>query len=56
MPKVKKGESRSHYVARAVPILMSEGLTQKQAVGKAEGMYTGKWGLKKGKRRALLHG
>jgi hypothetical protein len=47
MPAVKKGEKRSDYVGRAVPQLMKEGLTQKQAVGKAEGMYTGKWGQKK---------
>ena len=33
-------ESRNSYVARAVPILMGEGLTRDQAVGKAEGMYT----------------
>lgn len=39
MPKVRKGESRNKYVARAIPIIMKEGLTQKQAVGKAEGMY-----------------
>ncbi len=40
MPSVKKGEIRSHYVKRAVPVMMKEGLTQKQAVGKAEGMFT----------------
>lgn len=40
MPKPRKGESRSNFVSRAIPILMDEGLSQKQAVGKAEGMYT----------------
>lgn len=39
MPKVKEGERRSEYVHRAIPYMMSEGLTQKQAVGKAEGMF-----------------
>lgn len=40
MPKPRKGETRSEYVSRAIPVLMEEGLTQKQAIGKAEGMYT----------------
>lgn len=40
MPRPKKREKRSEYVHRAVPMLMAEGLTQKQAVGKAEGMYS----------------
>ncbi len=41
MPNVKKGESRNKYVSRAIPMMMKEeGLSQKQAVGKAEGMYT----------------
>lgn len=40
MPNPKKGETRNHFVARAVPIIMKEGKTQKQAVGKAEGMFT----------------
>jgi hypothetical protein len=40
MPNVKKGESRSKYVSRAVEyIIKNEGLSQKAAVGKAEGMY-----------------
>lgn len=42
MPTVKKGESRSEYVARCVPIAMKEGKTQRQAVGKCEGMYNSK--------------
>ena len=40
MPTVKKNETRNKYVARAIPILKKEGLTQKQAIGKAEGMFT----------------
>jgi len=47
MPKVKKGEIRNDYVSRAVPQMIKEGLTQKQAVGKAEGVYTS---AKKGKK------
>lgn len=39
MPEPKRGESRSSYVNRAVPMMMAEGLSQSQAVGKAEGMY-----------------
>lgn len=40
MPKVRSGESRNEYVKRAVDYLVhKEGLTPKQAVGKAEGMY-----------------
>jgi len=41
MPAVKKGESRNAYVSRCVPYCMKkEGLSQKAAVGKCEGMYT----------------
>lgn len=41
MPRVKKGESRSRYVSRAVDeMIHKEGLSQRAAVGKAEGMYT----------------
>ena len=39
MPNVKQNESRSSYVHRAIPYMMAEGLSQKQAVGKAEGMF-----------------
>lgn len=39
MPKPHKGESRNDFVGRAIPQLKKEGLTQKHAVGKAEGMY-----------------
>jgi hypothetical protein len=41
MPRPRKGESRNTYVSRAVDyIINKEGLSQKAAVGKAEGMYT----------------
>ena len=41
MPDVKQGESRNEYVSRAIPYLMkSEGLSQKAATGKAEGMFS----------------
>ncbi len=42
MPKVKRGESQSTYVSRAVPIIMKEGgpwESQKAALGKAYGMF-----------------
>jgi hypothetical protein len=39
MPEVKRGESESHYVGRAVRQIMREGKTQRQAVGKAYGMF-----------------
>lgn len=48
MPKLKKGESRNQYVNRAIPILIREGLSQKAAIGKAEGMYSF-YSKKKGK-------
>lgn len=50
MPSVKKGEKRNHYVSRAIPILKGEGLTQRQAIGKAEGMFNSKWHAKKRKK------
>lgn len=41
MPKPKKGETRNQFVARAIKMIMKEeGCTQKQAIGKAEGMYS----------------
>jgi hypothetical protein len=49
MPKVKKGETRNRYVSRAIPQIMKEGLSQRQAVGKAEGMYTAQKKKKKSK-------
>jgi hypothetical protein len=39
MPAVKPNESRNDYVARCVPICMKEGLDQKAAVGKCEGIF-----------------
>lgn len=48
MPSVKKGESRSEYVSRAVhQMVHSEGLGVHAAVGKAEGMYDAHWNGKK---------
>ncbi len=46
MPSIKKGESRAEYLKRAIPMMMAEGLTQRQAVGRAEGMYNSKKGMK----------
>ena len=40
MYDIKPTESRSDYIARCVPFCMKGGLTQKQALGKCEGMYT----------------
>lgn len=48
MPDVKKGEKRNDYAERCIPEVMKEGKTQKQAVGKCEGMFTNKWTRKKG--------
>lgn len=39
MPDVKPGESRSDYVSRCVVQVMGEGLDQRAALGKCEGMY-----------------
>lgn len=39
MPDVKDGESRKDYMKRCVPIVVAEGHTQDEAVGKCEGMY-----------------
>lgn len=36
--KTKKGEQRNSYVSRAIKEIKGEGLSQKAAVGKAEGM------------------
>lgn len=51
MPAVKKGEKRGDYVGRCVPEVMKEGRTQKQSVGKCEGMYNSRWGQKGGKKK-----
>lgn len=53
MPTVKKGESRSSYLKRAIPEIKKEnpGKSIKAVVGQAEGMYDSKWrGPKKGKK------
>jgi len=40
MPKPKKGESKNHYISRAVRYMIEkEGLTQQHALGKAYGMW-----------------
>lgn len=39
MPKPRSGESEGDFVARCVPIVMGEGSTQKQALGKCYGLY-----------------
>lgn len=40
MPAVMKGESRSDYMSRCVPMVIKEGKTNEQAVGKCEGMFS----------------
>jgi hypothetical protein len=40
MPKPMAGEPRNEYMSRCVPEVMKEGLTQEQAVGKCEGMFS----------------
>jgi len=42
MPQVRSNEKRSEFVKRCVPIVMKEGLSQQAAVGKCEGIYSGK--------------
>ncbi len=54
MPTIKKGEKRNEYVNRAIPILMAEGLGRREAVGKAEGMYS-YYSKHKGKYSAKKH-
>lgn len=39
MPNVKANESKTDYMARCIPQVLKEGLDQKAAVGKCEGMY-----------------
>jgi len=40
IPEIKKGESRSDYLKRCIPYCMNnEGLDEKAAAGKCEGMY-----------------
>lgn len=41
MPKIKNGEKRSEYLERCIPyVIKNEGLDQKAAIGKCEGMYS----------------
>ena len=53
MPIPRKNESRNAFVSRAIPILRAEGHSQKEAIGKAEGIYTHH---KKKKRNAFKIG
>lgn len=39
MPTPTAGESEQDFVSRCIPIVMKEGLDQKQAAGKCYGMY-----------------
>jgi len=39
MPTVNKGENKNDYMARCVPIVIKEGNTSEQAVGKCNGMW-----------------
>jgi len=39
MPAPKKGEKLSDYMKRAIPVFLKEGLTLKQAKGKAYGWW-----------------
>ena len=39
MPKPRKNEKRKDYIARCVPIVVREGLTPRQAVGRCHGMW-----------------
>ncbi len=39
MPEPKAGESEGDFVARCVPIVIGEGLSQEQALGKCYGIY-----------------
>lgn len=53
MPSVKSREKSSDYIHRAVPQMMGEGLTKKQALGKAYGMFREKWQSHKGFKKAI---
>ena len=39
MPTPRKGEKRSDYIARAIPIIMREGKTSEEATRKANGLF-----------------
>lgn len=40
MPKVRDGEDRKSFIVRCVPQVMKEGVTQKEAVGRCEDMFS----------------
>jgi len=49
MPVRRKGEKKNSYVSRCISQVRHEGLGQKQAVGKCEGMAN--WKPKRRKKR-----
>lgn len=48
MPNPRKGETEEEFISRCIQVVMQEGLTQKQALGKCYGIWTNskgdKWG------------
>ena len=52
MPTVNPNETEAEYVARCVPIVMSEGKTQDQALGQCYGVYRQQ---AEGHRKAAVH-
>ena len=40
MPSKIKGETRTEFISRCIPICIKEGLSQKAAIGKCEGLAT----------------
>ena len=40
MPSVRKGESSEKYMSRCVPVVKSEGKTNRQAIGKCYGLLS----------------
>ncbi len=51
MPKPRKGESQTAYLARAIPVLLDEGRPKKQAVAIAYSMFREGRKRKKTKKR-----
>lgn len=51
MPTPNINETEADYIARCVPIVMSEGKTQDQALGQCYGMYR----EEEGHRKAKVH-
>jgi len=47
MPRPHPGESRKHYIKRAIPLFKEEGYSQKEAVGRAYGFWRSYGGKKK---------